>query len=467
MTKKNVIHLASACLLGLAMGESLSAQSARPERNVAEAVVWMVGDEPILLSDIEYQKLRMRSEGVRLPGNPDCFIPEQLALQKLFLNQAKIDSIQPNEQQVSRYVDAWIENAIGQVGSKEKLEEYFGKKLSQIKEDERKEARNNEIVRSMRAKIAQDIQVSPSEIRNFFLSLPTDSLPFIPKTFEVQKISLKPKVDLAEIDRIKDRLRSFVEEVNSGQRDFSTIARLYSEDKRTASQGGEYGFVGRAALEPEFATVVFNLSDPKRASQIVKTDEGYHIVQLIEKRGDMVNFRHILMRPVAEEKAILVANAQLDSIADFVRAGKFTFEQAAEAYSQDKETYNNGGLMTNRNNESDFEGSASFRYEDLPQDIAKEISKLKEGEISKPFLYRLTNGQEEVVIIRLKTVHDEHVANMNSDFRTIKAMALAKKREEEIEKWIRRKQKETPIQIRAQYQDCEFRYPGWVQQKSK
>lgn len=463
MITKNIILLATAGLALVGGTMSLEAQT-QQRRNVADEVVWMVGDEPILLSDIEFQKLRMRSEGIRMVGNPDCFIPEQLAVQKLFLNQAKIDSIEVNEQQVIRFVDSWMENAIAQVGSKEKLEEYFNKKISQIREDERKEARNGEIVRSMQAKIAQNVQVSPSEIRNFFNTLPTDSLPFIPKTVEVQKISVKPTIDLAEIDRIKDRLRGYAEEVNAGTRDFSTIARLYSDDKRTAMQGGEYGFVGRAALEADFATVVFNLSDPKRASQIVKTEEGYHIVQLIEKRGDMVNFRHILLRPEVNEAALLEATKRLDSIRTMLDEEKLTFAQAAEMYSQDKDTYNNGGLMTNRNMESDFEGSANFRYEDLPQDISRVVYGLKSGAVSKPFVMRHNNGQEEVVIVRLKEEHPEHVANMNSDFRTIKAMALAQKRERAIEDWIRRKQKETPIQIRVQYGDCDFKYPGWVQQ---
>lgn len=467
MANKKILVVALSAFVGL-VGTSLEASAQKPQkRNVVDEVVWMVGDEPILLSDIEFQKIRLRSEGHRFEGNPDCFIPEQLAVQKLFLNQAKIDSIEVSEQQVSRYVEAWIENAIAQVGSKEKLEEYFNKKIGQIREDERKEARNGEIVRTMQSKIAQNIQVTPSEIRNFFNSLPADSLPFVPKTVEVQKIAVKPKVDLQEVDRIKGLLRGYAEEVNNGKREFSMLARLYSDDKRTSIQGGEYGFVGRAALEPEFATVVFNLSDPKRASQIVKTEEGYHIVQLIEKRGDMVNFRHLLMRPMANDQAVVDATKRLDSITALINDNKLTFAQAAELFSEDKETFNNGGLMTNRSQESNFEGSANFRYEDLPQDISRVVYKLKPGEISKPFVLRLSNGQEEVVIVRLKEVHEEHVANMNSDFRTIKAMALARKREQAIEDWIRRKQKETPIQIRTKYGDCDFRYPGWVQENNQ
>lgn len=461
--KKGIIRIASALALLLLVGQSAYAQRVR--KNVIDEVVWLVGDEPILLSDIEYQKMRLRSEGHRFDGNPDCLIPEQLALQKLFLNQAKIDSVEVSEQQVNRYVDSWIENAISQLGSQEKLEEYFGKKINRIREDERKEVRNAQIVNSMRQKITEGIQVSPSEIRKFFQTLPQDSLPFVPKTVEVEIISVRPEIDLAEIDRIKSRLRGFSDEITAGKRDFSVLARLYSENKTTARQGGEYGFVGRAALETDFASVVFNLSDPKRVSQIVKTEDGYHIVQLIEKRGDLVNFRHILLRPEANDLAVVKASERMDSITKLINEEKLTFAQAAELFSDDKDSRANGGLMTNRNQESDFEGSAFFRYEDLPQDLARVVSRLKVGEISAPFRMRQSNGQVDVVMVRLKKEHEAHVANLNTDYRTIKAMALAKKKEQVIEDWIRRKQKETPIVIREQYSDCAFRYPGWVRKE--
>ena len=219
----------------------------------------MVGDEPILLSDIEYQKLILRSEGQGIEGDLDCIIPERIAIQKLFLNQAKIDSIEANETQVNRMVEMWIQNAISQLGSKEKLEEYFNKKLSQIREEQAVQMRNEEIVRAMQQKIAQGIQVSPSEISSFYKSIPQDSLPFVPKTIEVEIIALQPQIPLTEIDRVKGVLRGYADDVNEGKREFSTIARLYSEDKRTALQGGEYGFVGKVSLDPTFATAVFNL----------------------------------------------------------------------------------------------------------------------------------------------------------------------------------------------------------------
>lgn len=456
-------------LLGLfSIGGILLAQPTQDEpqkRSIADQVVWMVGDEPILLSDIEYQKLILRSEGQGIEGDLDCIIPERIAIQKLFLNQAKIDSIEANETQVNRMVEMWIQNAISQLGSKEKLEEYFNKKISQIREEQAVQMRNEEIVRAMQQKIAQGIQVSPSEISTFYKSIPQDSLPFIPKTVEVEIIALQPQIPLTEIDRVKSVLRSYADDINEGKREFSTIARLYSEDKRTALQGGEYGFVGKVSLDPTFATAVFNLSDKTRVSPIIKTDEGYHIAQLIEKRGDLVNFRHILVRPVVDEAALGAATKRMDSIAQLIEEGKLAFDQAAALYSEDKNTYNNGGLMINSSNESDFAGSSSFRYEDLPQDIAKIAHELKVGQVSKPFTMRTEKGLEQVAIIRLKEEHPEHIANMNTDFRTIKEMALAKKRSKVIDEWIRTKQKATHIYINEAYRNCTFQYPGWVHEE--
>ncbi|WP_297175799.1 peptidylprolyl isomerase [uncultured Porphyromonas sp.] len=456
-------------LLGLfSIGGILLAQPTQDEpqkRSIADQVVWMVGDEPILLSDIEYQKLILRSEGQGIEGDLDCIIPERIAIQKLFLNQAKIDSIEANETQVNRMVEMWIQNAISQLGSKEKLEEYFNKKISQIREEQAVQMRNEEIVRAMQQKIAQGIQVSPSEISIFYKSIPKDSLPFIPKTVEVEIIALQPQIPLTEIDRVKSVLRSYADDINEGKREFSTIARLYSEDKRTALQGGEYGFVGKVSLDPTFATAVFNLSDKTRVSPIIKTDEGYHIAQLIEKRGDLVNFRHILVRPVVDEAALSAATKRMDSIAQLIEEGKLAFDQAAALYSEDKNTYNNGGLMINSSNESDFAGSSSFRYEDLPQDIAKIAHELKVGQVSKPFTMRTEKGLEQVAIIRLKEEHPEHIANMNTDFRTIKEMALAKKRSKVIDEWIRTKQKATHIYINEAYRNCTFQYPGWVHEE--
>lgn len=436
------------------------------QSNVVDEVVWMVGDEPILKSDIEYQKLRLLSEGGIVDSNYECVIPENIAIQKLFLNQAKIDSVTVDETQVNRYVDRWVQNAISQVGSKEKLEEYFGKKLSQIRSEERKEARNGEIVRAMQQKIVQGIQVSPSEIRAFYATLPTDSIPFVPETVEIQIISLKPTVGLKEIDRIKNLLRGFVDQVKSGHKDFSTLARLYSEDKKTSIQGGEYGYVSKSDLEENFANAVFGLSKNRPLSDVVKTDFGYHIVQLLDKKNDMVNFRHILIKPQIADSAITSAINALDSISEDIKSKKLTFGEAASYYSDDDNTRNNNGLMTNKNFNSQFNGSPNFQYQDLSQDVAKEVHSLKEGDISKPFIMHTDNGGEEVAIVKLKAINAGHKANLNYDYTLIKDLALSNKRAKKIDEWILEKQKSTFIEINKKYQNCKFKYPNWIHENN-
>ncbi|KGN75018.1 peptidylprolyl isomerase [Porphyromonas macacae] len=454
---KRILYSAFMLFISLVSSHTVSAQ-----RNIADEVVWMVGDEPILKSDIEFQKLRMKSSGMQIKGNPDCFIPEQIAVQKLFLNQAKIDSIEVDDKMVNIYVERWIEDVINQVGSKQKLEEYFNKNLSQIREDERREAKNGEIVRMMQQKIAENVRVSPSEIRRYYRDIPQDSLPYIPTTVEVQVIKLRPTIALSEIDAIKKKLRGWSEEVNTGKRDFSTIARLYSDDKRTAMQGGEYGFVSRAALDEKFASVVFNMSDKKRVSPIIETDEGFFIAQLVEKKGDLINFRQILLRPHIAETALVAAENRLDSIRTLIVDEKMKFGEASLLFSDDDNTRNNSGLMVNTNRESSFYSSSNFKMEELPQEISREVDKLKVDEISKPF--RMTNdkGLEEVAFVKLKFRTEGHKADLNRDFRTIKNMALADKREKVLDEWVREKQKDTYIFINEQYRNCDFKYPDWV-----
>lgn len=434
----------------------------KAQNNVVDEVVWMVGDEPILRSDVEYQKMRMLSEGARPEENPDCYISEQLAVQMLFLNQAKIDSITVDESSVNRYVESDIQGMIAQIGSKEKLEEYFGKNLVQIREERRRMVRNNEIVRSMQQKIASNLTVSPSEIRSFFNNLSTDSIPFVPTQVEVQKIARMPHISLSEIDRIKERLRTFSSDINSGKSSFSTLARLYSQDNRTASQGGEYGFVPKTSLEAEFARIVFELNDPNKVSQVIKTEEGYHIVQLIEKRGDLINFRHILLRPEVANEALEQEILKLDSLGTQLTKAEISFEKAVEDYTQDEKTKNNGGLLINENYQSSLSGSSLFSMEDLPQDISRQVATLRIGEISRPFIMINDKGNKEVVLIKLKNKIEAHRANLQLDFQAIKALALENKRSKVLDEWIRTQQKKTFIEVKDKYKNCDFRYPGWI-----
>ena len=444
--------LLAACLAGAAYGQD----------NVVDEIVWVVGDEAILRSDVEAQRLYMQNEGQRFDGDPYCIIPEQIAIQKLYLNQAKIDSIDVSESQVLRSVDQWINMAINQVGGREKLEEYFNKKLSQIKEERKTMVREQQIVQEMQKKLVGKIKLTPSDVRNYFQNVPQDSLPMIPTTVEVQVVTVEPKISFEETDAIKARLRDFTEQVNNGKMEFSTLARLYSEDPASASRGGEMGFVGKSSLVPEFANVAFNLTDPKRVSNIVETEYGYHIIQLIEKRGDRINCRHILLRPKVSEKELNEATVRLDSIYTDIEAGKLTFEDAATYLSADKDTRNNKGLMVNQNYESSHAGTPKFEMQELPQDISKVVYGMKPGDISKPFRM-LTDKQREVVaIVKLKARTDSHRANLADDYQVMKSMVESHKREELLNDWIKKQQKTTYVRIADGWRNCDFKFPGWV-----
>ena len=442
-----------AFVLCMSLSQSLLAQD-----NVIDEVVWVVGDEAILKSEVEEERLRAQYEGFKFDGDPYCVIPEQLAIQKLFLHQAAIDSIEVSDSEVIQQVEGTINNYIRSVGTKEKLEEYFNKSMTQIREAMRENVRQGLTVQRMREKLAGEISVTPAEVRRYFSSLSEDSIPYIPTQVEVQIVTLVPKIPVEEIERVKAQLREYTERINSGEAQFSTLALLYSEDPGSARRGGELDFMGRGQLMPEFANVAFNLTDPKKVSKIVQTDYGFHIIQLIEKRGDRVNCRHILLRPKIAEKDRLDALNRLDSIADDIRNDKFTFDQAATYISQDKATRNNHGLMPNP-----YTGTSKFEMQQLPQDVAKVVDKLKVGEISEPFVYtNEANGKEVCAIVRLRSKVNGHKANVRDDYQQLKDMLINKLREEKIEKWIVEKQKSTYVRINENWKNCTFKYPNWV-----
>lgn len=427
------------------------------QENVIDEVVWVVGDEAILKSQIEEQRLRMQYDGEKINGDPYCVIPEQIALQKLFLHQAKLDSIDIPETQVLGEVERRMNYFVSQVGSKEKLEEYFGKPYTEIREDMKEMVRDQNIVQEMQRKLVGNIKITPAEVRRFFSKLPQDSIPFIPMQVEVQIVQLQPKVPQQEIDNIKSRLRDYTERVNSGTSSFSTLAVMYSEDPQSAQRGGELGLMGKGQLVPEFANVAFNLTDPKKVSKIVETEFGYHIIQLIEKRGDRINARHILLRPKVDPKEVDSALVRLDSIRTDILADKFTFEDAAFYISQDKDTRNSQGVMVNP-----YSGTSKFQMQELPAEVAKEIDKLQVGEISKPFTMIGQNQKEVTAIVKLKARADGHKANMAEDYQELKRIVEETKRQEILDKWIRKKQNDTYVRIREEYKNCDFEYPGWI-----
>ncbi len=427
--------------------------------SIIDEVVWVVGDEPILKSDIESMRMQGEMEGVKWEGNPDCSIPEQLAVQKLFLHQAAIDSIEVTESDISQSIDDqinyWIQLADG---SREKLEEYRKMTISQMRQQMHDEFKNRELIQKMRRKLVEDINVSPAEVRRYFENLPEDSIPMVPTTVEVQIITRQPKVSIEEINRVKDALREYTDRVNRGETTFATLARLYSEDG-SARQGGEIGYTPKAALDPVFASVAFNLTDPNKISKIVETEFGFHIIQLIDKRGERINVRHILLKPRVTREALEQASHQLDSLANEIREGKFTFDEAATYVSDDKDTKSNHGIMANA---TEMTRTSKFRMQDLPTEVARAVEQLKVGEISAPFEMINSKGKTVCAIIKLKSRTESHRATITEDFQVMKDVVLAKRREEALQAWVAEKLKNTYVRMADQYRDCEFEYQGWV-----
>ena len=422
-----------------------------------------MGDEAILKSDVESERLNSQYEGRKFDGDPYCIIPEQLAVQKLFLHQAELDSIEVSEQEVLSRLEQQTNWLIDQIGSKEKMEEYYNKTSTQIREMLRENIRNGMTVEKMQREIVGDIKIVPADVRRYFKNLPQDSIPYVPTQVEVQIVTLEPKIPQEEIERVKKALRDYTDQINKGEIAFSTLARLYSEDEGTRRRGGELGFMGRGQLVPEYANVAFNLQDPNKVSKIVESEFGFHIIQLIEKRGDRINTRHILLKPEVEEKDLEASLLRLDSIAKDIRNAKFSFDEAATFISQDKDTRNNHGLMANPNS-----GTARFEMQELAQvsqEVAKTVEGLNVGEISEPFTMINNKGKEICAIVKLKARIDGHKATITEDYQRLKSIVQSKLGEEKLQKWIVNKQKSTYVRINENWAKCDFKYPGWVRKE--
>ena len=430
-----------------------------PTGTTVDEVIWVVGDEAILLSDVEAMRIQGQQEGLRWHGNPDCSIPEQIAVQKLYLNQAIIDSVEVTDSEIAQGVEQYLENMISMIGSREKLEEYHKKSLSQIRADLRESYRERQMVQGMQQKLVKDIAVSPAEVRRYFKDMPQDSLPFVPTEVEVQIITQQPKVEQEEINRVKEELRDYTDRINKGESSFQTLARLYSEDPGTARRGGELDYTGRGMLDPAFANVAFGLTDPKRVSKIVESEFGFHIIQLIDKRGDKIKVRHILRKPVVNDEAINKALTRLDSIRTDIVDGKFPFEAGASIISDDKDTRNNHGLMANVTQEG---RTSRFKMADLPSEVARAVDTLSVGGISKPFTMINERGKTVCAIVRLKSRIDGHKATITEDFQILKNLVLAKRRNQVLHDWVVKRIKSTYVRINERYRDCDFEYEGWV-----
>ena len=443
----------------LTAGIFASALLMTAQNNIIEEVAWIIGDEPIYKSEIEQAYQEALQDRSTIQGDPYCVIPENIAIERLFLHQADLDTVEVQENMVQQSADGQMNFLVANLGSREKVEQYFNKSFSDLRESYATQMRNRYRINEVRRSLTKNLKVTPSDVRRYFNELPADSIPFVPLQVEVQIVSINPKIPQQEIDDVKARLRDYADRVNRGEADFSTLAILYSEAPE-GIRGGEIGFMGRGQLVPEYAAVAFNLNDPSKVSKIVETEYGYHIIQLIEKRGDRINTRHILLRPKVAEKDLVDATHRLDSVRTDINDHKFTFEEAARFISQDKDTRNSNGVMVNSQT-----GTTRFEMSQLPQEVAKAIGTLEPGEISEPFIMHGTSGREVVAIAKLTTRVPAHRANMSDDYQLIKQMYEESAKNKIVDKWLEDKIKNTYVRIEDGWRGCDFKHDGWVKSK--
>ncbi|WP_297063519.1 peptidylprolyl isomerase [uncultured Duncaniella sp.] len=446
----------SIILLGILLLSGAVYVSANTD-NVAEEVAWVVGDQPIWKSEIEEAYQNMRYEGVPVAGDPYCVVPEQLAIEKLYLHQAEMDTIEIPDAMVFQNVEQMLNGYIMNLGSKEKVEQYFNKSIPALRESLREMVRNRGRVQEVQRNLTKDVKATPATVRRFFEKIPADSVPWVPLQVETQILTVAPAVPREAVEDVKARLRNFTDQVNKGESSFSTLAILYSEDPGSAARGGELGFSGRAEFVPEFSAVAFNLNDPKKVSKIVETEYGFHIIQLIEKRGDRINVRHILLKPKVAEKDLTEAVNRMDSLRTDILDKKFTFEDAV-FFSQDKTTRNNKGHMVNEST-----GSTRFQMSELPQEVAKRVADMEPGDISEPFIMTDPKTNHEIVaMVKLTSRIPGHKANMSDDFQLVKSMYENARRQEILDDWLANKIKNTYIRIEDGWRNCDFKNKGWI-----
>lgn len=437
---------------------SLSA-SAQPRGQVIDQVVAVVGDEPILKSDLTVSRTQLRGQGMKDKDIDDCTLLEDLLFEKLLLNQAQVDSVEVTEEQVKNEMQKRLNVFIQQVGSREALEEYYDKSMNEIKEELYDVLQQQMLVQRMQQKITQNLNTTPQDVRDYYESLTKDSVPRVNAAVEVGHIVKYPEVSREERLRVKERLREFKEGVVSGERDFTTLAVLYSQDPGSASKGGELGMTTRGTMVPEFDAVAMKLAEGE-ISDVFETDFGYHIMKMIEKDGDQYNARHILLKPKVSNDQLEESRVYLDSIATLIERDSISFEEAARKYSDDESTSNQNGFIVNQQS-----GSTVFEMDELDPQLFLTIDTLEVGEVSAATLWSDRKGQQGYRLVKLISRSEAHLANLKDDYQMLQNQASQKLRQEKMDSWIREKVEETYIHINDQYKSCNYEY-DWSRKES-
>ncbi|MBQ1719404.1 MAG: peptidylprolyl isomerase [Bacteroidales bacterium] len=443
--KKTIIMTAIALLVGA------SSQA----QGIIDKIVGIVGNEIIMMSDIENQYIQMASQQMKVDGNTRCEILEDMMFQKLLYVQAQKDSLSVTPKEVETELDRRLSVFINQIGSEQKLEEYFGKTIKSIKDDLRSTIEEQMLAQKVQQKIIGDTKVTPSEVKNFFEKLPADSIPTIEAYYELSEIVIKPEVSKEDKEKVVAELNKIRERILNGE-SFSTMAVLYSEDPGSAMKGGELGFVSKTDLVPEFSQVAFNLTSPLDVSQVVETEYGFHIIQMIEKKGNMMNFRHILMKPKVSMEALEAADKKANEVYSILKSDTISFTDAVKKYSNGDSKGSDGKVM------NPYYGDARMTSDFLDPYTKSAVMPLKEGEYSKPFLSSDNKGSRVIKIVRLDLDVKEHKANLKDDYLTLQRAALEDKNSRLIDEWVKDKVQSVYIKIDDEYKDCNFNVNCWI-----
>lgn len=423
---------------------------------VVDQIVAIVGGNIILKSEIERMHIEQQAQGVTSEGDMKCEILENYLIDKLLVAEAELDTlIEVTPSQVNQRMDQQMAMYISYLGSDKAVEEYFKKPIVEIKADMKEGIRNQLLSQQMREKIVKDVEVTPSEVRLFYRNLPSDEAPTVPAQYEYSQITFQPQIDLEEENRIKAKLRDVKSRIEGGS-SFATMAVLYSECP-SAKDGGVLGYSGRAELDPAYAAAAFNLKDDK-ISNVVRSAFGYHILQLVDKKGEKVNTRHILIKPKVSVEAREQSFNRLDSLANMIRKNEIPFDDAAMMLSTDKNSRNNAGMVINPENMS-----SKFAVEELDPDVSKVITKMNINEISKPFQSIDKETQMLVYkIIRLNKKSEAHKADLQNDYQLLAELYLMKKKEQVFKDWVNNQQSKNYIRIDDTYANCNFSHNKWI-----
>ena len=421
-----------------------------PQRLMIDQIVAVVGTKMVKLSDVEKTVESIRMGGTLVNDEVRCHALETMLISNLYALQADEDSISIGENQIEGELEARLAYFTEQIGSREKLEEFYGKTIVQIKEEYREMVKSAIIARTMEGKITEDIRVTPTEVKRFYNLLPKDSIPLVSMQYELSLIVKKPKVSAEEKQVAKARVEALRERIEKGE-SFASLAALYSEDPGSRRRGGELGYGARGEWASEFESFAFSLPE-NELSPVFETQFGFHILEVLEKKGELVKVRHILIQPKPSVEDQMRARTELDSVARLIKNGELTFEEAVKLFSDEAGRQADGVYL------SPYTGKPSYSSEEIDPIIFMSVERLAQGEVSMSVPYQDESGNEAYRIFYVRKKIPAHRANLEDDYDRIYEMALEKVKQDKLDGWLKEKIANTYVRLIGRYAQCKFRY---------